>query len=160
MKKWRQKLGCAASFGHTEVKNRCCKSRISAAANRATSLLEISLYYFYATFSVAIVTCNRWCKLCSFCMSWGRCSISPTTFSRTRWSSTPSGSLTSWPVSCQSKTRLCRSRYFQHSFTNMCIHGLCLTNMCVVFVLQTYVYSLFDKHVYSLCLTNMCIVFV
>jgi hypothetical protein len=24
MKKWRQKSGCAAIFGNTEVKNRCC----------------------------------------------------------------------------------------------------------------------------------------
>jgi hypothetical protein len=33
MKKWHQKSGCAASFGNTEVKNRCRKSRTSAAAN-------------------------------------------------------------------------------------------------------------------------------
>jgi hypothetical protein len=40
MKKWRQKSGCAAIFGLTEVKNCCHKSRISAAADRAASLLE------------------------------------------------------------------------------------------------------------------------
>jgi hypothetical protein len=38
MKKWRQKLGCAASFGNTEVKPRC---RILRTANRAALLLEI-----------------------------------------------------------------------------------------------------------------------
>jgi hypothetical protein len=41
IKKWRQKAGCAVSFGNTEVKNSCCKSCISAAANRTASLLEI-----------------------------------------------------------------------------------------------------------------------
>jgi hypothetical protein len=41
MKKWRQKSGFAASFGNTEVKNNCRKLRITAAANRAASLLEI-----------------------------------------------------------------------------------------------------------------------
>jgi hypothetical protein len=40
-KKWRQKLGCAAIIGNTEVKYRCRISRISAAANRAASLLEL-----------------------------------------------------------------------------------------------------------------------
>jgi hypothetical protein len=40
MKKWRQKVSCAASFENTDVKNRCRESRISAAANRAASLLE------------------------------------------------------------------------------------------------------------------------
>jgi hypothetical protein len=45
MKKWRQKSGCTASFGNTEVKNRCSKLRISAVANRAASLLEILLLY-------------------------------------------------------------------------------------------------------------------
>jgi hypothetical protein len=40
MKKWRQKSSCAAIFGNTEVKNRCRKSRIPAAANRAAPLLE------------------------------------------------------------------------------------------------------------------------
>jgi hypothetical protein len=41
MKKWREKLVCAAIFRNTEVKNHCRKTRISAAANRAASLLEI-----------------------------------------------------------------------------------------------------------------------
>jgi hypothetical protein len=40
MKKWRQKSRCAAIIGNTEVKYRCRISRISAAANRAASLLE------------------------------------------------------------------------------------------------------------------------
>jgi hypothetical protein len=33
MKKWHQKSNCAPSFGNTEVKNHCGKSRISTAAN-------------------------------------------------------------------------------------------------------------------------------
>jgi hypothetical protein len=49
MKKWRQKSSCVAIFGNTEVKKslpqivhlRRRKSRISTAAERAASLLEI-----------------------------------------------------------------------------------------------------------------------
>jgi hypothetical protein len=33
IKKWRQKLGCAASFGNTEVKNRCRQLRCIAFEN-------------------------------------------------------------------------------------------------------------------------------
>jgi hypothetical protein len=40
MREWHHKSGCAASFGNKEVKNRCRKSRFSAAANHAASLLE------------------------------------------------------------------------------------------------------------------------
>jgi hypothetical protein len=40
MKKWRQKSGCAAIFGNTEVKNHCPKSSITADANPGASLLE------------------------------------------------------------------------------------------------------------------------
>jgi hypothetical protein len=40
MKKWHQKSSYAAIFGNTEAKNRCRKLHISAAANRAASLLE------------------------------------------------------------------------------------------------------------------------
>jgi hypothetical protein len=42
MKKMASEI-CAPSFGNTKAKNHCRKSRTSAAANRASSLLESQL---------------------------------------------------------------------------------------------------------------------
>jgi hypothetical protein len=49
MKKWRQTLSSAASFGNTEVKNGCRKSRISAA--------QIALHHYWKSNLSQKTTC-------------------------------------------------------------------------------------------------------
>jgi hypothetical protein len=53
MKKWRQKSGCAASFGNTVVK--------IAASNRASPLPRIALYHYWkANFTVPSSVSELW----------------------------------------------------------------------------------------------------